>query len=197
MKRGVLAVVVTLLLGTAPGAHAQVWDTPSFMGPRPGSDLGFYLVDVGEIGFQGIWRTSRATNLGFRLGYVDAADGIVTVGVETWGDIVVQDADFPLDLSWTIGGGAWLNGITAISVPLGISFGRTFDLGTLPVQAYGHPRISLVAAEDPVTDDLELELEGQFDIGADLFLGEDWKLRVGLSFGGNDDALGIGLAWRL
>ena len=197
MRRLTTSLAVLVLLATASGAAAQSWDTPSFLGPRPGADLGIYLVDTdyGDLGVQGIWRQTEGMNLGLRLGFVDAPDDAIQFGAQTWGPLAIDDAEFPLDVAWTAGVGASVNGLTTVTVPVGVTIGKTFDVGTVPVQAYGHPRMALVAFENPVTDDLELELEAEADIGLDLFIDDGVTIRVGASFG-DFDALGIGIAWR-
>lgn len=201
MKKMLIGAVVFTLFG-ATGAAAQdvpsVWDSPSFMGPHPGSDLGAYLVDGegADFGIHGIWRMDQSFNLGIRVGYLDTpGDGVLLFGAETWGNIHEANESFPLDLAWTAGAGAWLNGSTVVSVPVGVSLGRTVDIdNSVSLQIYGHPRLGLVLFEN-VNDDLELDLEGQFDIGTDIYLSPDLTLRVGASLG-NFDALGIGLALR-
>ena len=201
MKKTLIGAVVALL-GIASAASAQeppiLWDTPSFMGPRPGSDLGFYVMDVegSDIGFQGIWRTDGAMNLGLRAGFLDTpGDGIVVLGAETWGLLVEDNPDFPLDLSWTAGAGAWLNGRTVVAVPVGLSIGKTLDLdNSMALQLYGHPRIGLVLFED-VNDDLEAGLEGQFDLGADFYVSPSVALKLGISLG-DTDGLGLGVSLR-
>lgn len=197
MHRLTTSLVGLILLATASSAAAQSWETPSFLGPRPGADLGIYLVDsdFGDLGVQGIWRQTDAMNLGLRLGFVDAPDDAIQLGVETWGPVAVDSEEFPLDVAWTAGVGASINGLTTVTIPAGITIGKTFDVGTLPVQAYGHPRLALVAFENPVNDDLELELDAEMDLGLDLFIGDGVTLRVGATLG-DFDALGIGLAWR-
>lgn len=203
MKQILIGTVLLLLAAGVTTASAQdvptLWDTPSFMGPRPGSDVGVYLLDgdLYDLGLQGIWRTSGSTNLGLRLGFLDTpGDEIITLGAETWGDIAVQDADFPLDLSWTLGAGAWVNGSTVFGVPLGVAIGRTIDIEDSDVsfQVYGHPRLGFVFYEN-AADDLELDLDATFDIGADVYLSSGLAIEVAASLG-DFDALGIGLAWR-
>lgn len=203
MRKTVIGAVVLLMLGAASSANAQdvpsVWDAPSFLGPRPGSDIGVYLVD-GEgssFGLHGLWRTDESMNLGLRVGYLDTAgDGILLFGAETWGDVLLESTDFPLDLTWTAGVGAWVDGSTTVSVPVGLSIGKTLELEDSPIaiQLYGHPRLALVIFEN-VNNDLDLDLDGQFDLGSDIFLSPDVTLRVAASLG-RFDALGIGLALR-
>ena len=200
MNKKIAGAMIVVLMGVASGTEAQVsWDVPSFLGPRPGSDIGIYLVDPdafgADLGLQGIWRTTGGANLELRVGYLDAPDGILQLGAATWGPVVVEGEDFPLDIAWTVGGGVSVDGLTTVSVPGGLSIGHTFDLESVAIQVYGHPRVALLIYEHPISDDLELDLEGQFDLGADFFLTEGLTLRVGASLG-DYDALGIGLAWR-
>ena len=198
MKKPTIGAITFALLAIAGGAQAQAWNSPSFLGPHPTADLGVYVIDgeIGDVGVQGIWRKTGAMNLGVRLGFVDAGDGVLQAGLETWGDLVVSDdAEFPLDVAWTAGIGASINGVSTLSVPAGVSIGQTFEAGSITMQVYGHPRLVLVAFENPVDDDLELDLEGQFDLGTDLYLSDDVTVRVGVSLG-EADALGIGVAWR-
>lgn len=202
MKKTLIGTAVMLLMTSVAGASAQeapiLWNSPTFMAPHPGSDLGVYLVDTdgADLGFHGVWRTDGNMNLGLRAGYLDTpGDGVLLFGAETWGDIAVQDADFPLDLAWTAGAGASVNGSTIVGIPVGVSFGRTIDLeDSISFQLYGHPRIGLAIFEN-AADDLELDLEGQFDLGADFYLSQDVTLRIGVTLG-DFDALGIGVAFR-
>lgn len=196
MNKKIAGAMIVVLMGIASGTEAQVpWDVPSFMGPQPGSDIGIYLADheVGDLGIHGIWRTTGGPNLGLRLGFLEDAD-IVQFGVETWGPIVLEGEDFPLDLAWTLGGGVSVDGPTTVGIPLGLSIGHTFDSESVAIQVYGHPRMELFIWEHPV-DDLELDLDAQFDLGADFFLDQGITLRVGASLG-DYDALGFGVAWR-
>ena len=203
MKKRLIGTMTVALLGIASGLQAQSWDTPSFLGPRPVGDVGVYLIDgdYGDFGVHGIWRQTGPANLGIRLGLVDEPapgdDLGVQFGAETWGTIVLADQDFPFDVSWTAGAGVSVNGGTTVSVPAGVSIGGTFDVGSIAMQAYLHPRLALVAFENPAPDDddLELELEGLVDLGADMYLSDRWTLRIAASFG-DPDGLGIGLAWH-
>ena len=196
MKRfTTFTAAVAAIFALSSGAQAQAWDAPSFLAPNPGEDVGIYLVDpgVGDLGIQGIWRGSA--KLSVRGGFIDAGGtSIVQLGVETWGDIDVGN-DFPLEVAWTAGAGASLNGSAVVSLPIGLTIGKSFDLGSLPIKPYAHPRVSTSFFTNPVTDDLEVDLDIPVDIGADFMLGNNLTARLGVSFG-NGDAIGVGIAWR-
>src|SRR5687768_14179284 len=73
------AVVAGALAMTAGAADAQVF-TPSYQSPVVMNDLGVYLSDgPGDLAVEGIWRGGP---LGLRLGYVDAADGLLSLGAD-------------------------------------------------------------------------------------------------------------------
>lgn len=195
MRTRVLLIVIAALT-VATGARAQAWDVPSFLPPRPGEDIGAYITTQGDFGIEGIWRQQGNLNLGLRVGYVDfdVDDGAVIVGAESWGPLMTAGPEFPLDITWTAGVGAGFNGGTLFEVPAGLSIGRTFPLSNLMVQLYGHPRLALVFWSRNDQDDTDIE--GLFDLGADIQLSPDWKLRLGFTLGGFDEAGGIGLAYR-
>lgn len=189
-------LITAAALAVATGAQAQVWDVPSFMPPRPGEDIGIYLGDPdgADLVVQGIWRQRGNLNLGLRLGFADqGADGAIQAAAETWGALTSAGEEFPLDVSWTLGAGATFGDVTVLSIPLGLSVGRAFVLSPLTFQVYGHPRLALIAAS--VNDNTTTDLEGLFDVGADVHLNPEWKLRLGITLGGAD-AIGVGLAYR-
>lgn len=189
-------LITTAALAVAAGAQAQVWDAPSFMPPRPGDDIGIYLTepDLADFVVQGIWRQRGNLNLGVRVGFADqGADGAFQAGAETWGALTSAGPDFPVDVTWTLGAGATFGNATVLSIPLGLSIGRTVAMEPLTLQFYAHPRLALIATA--VDNDTRTDFDGLFDIGADLHLNPAWKVRVGVTLGGVD-ALGVGLAYR-
>lgn len=191
--RALLVSVAALVVATP--AVGQVWNTPSFHPPNPGDDIGIYVTDADgvDLGLQGIWRQQGNLNLGVRVGFLDTAgDGLLLVGVETW-DGLFATADLPVDVSWTLGAGAAFNDGVQLGIPVGLSIGRTFDLDGLAFQVYGHPRLALVV--ETFGNDTDTDLNGLFDLGTDVYLGDSWKFRLGVTLGGND-ALGAGLAYR-
>lgn len=190
-----IAVLVLAGLGFAGSASAQAFDVPSFMPPHPGDDIGGYLTTQGDFGIQGIWRQQGNLNLGLRFGYVDydRRDGAITIGAETWGEVMEAGRDFPLDITWTLGIGAGFNGGTLFEVPVGLSLGRVLDTEFMPIQVYGHPRIALAVFSNDAGDDTDLEF--LFDLGADFHFNPEWKFRVGATLG-DAEAFGVGLAYR-
>lgn len=190
-----IVLIAAAALAMAGEAQAQ-WDAPSFLPPRPGEDIGIYLTnpDGADFGIQGIWRQRGNLNLGVRVGFVDyGPDAALLAAAETWGAIFDAGAELPVDVSWTLGAGGIFGDATLIEVPVGITIGRAFVLTPLTFQVYGHPRLALLVGA--AGNQTESELDGLFDLGADLHLGENWKVRLGVTLGGMD-AVGAGLAYR-
>lgn len=193
--RSLAVVLMTLVL--ASDATAQ-FDTPSFLPPQPGDDIGVYLSDVGNADFalQGIWRQGGNLNLGLRLGYIEIPGaGAIVVGAESWGALVSAGPQFPVDVTWTLGAGAAFNGGTLIEVPVGLTIGRVFEIAPITVQVYAHPRLALFLEPEATHPDDELDVGGLFDIGADAMVTDNLKFRLGITRG-KIDAVGAGLAYR-
>lgn len=191
-----VAVVVVVLM-CATEARAQL-DTPSFLAPRTGDDIGVYVTDPGDadFGVQGIWRQRGGLNMGVRVGYTDVGEeSLVTVGAETWALIRTRSDDFPVDIAVTFGAGATFNGGTTGEVPVGLSIGRTANLGPVQVQLYGHPRGAILFHVDVPEDQDELEFDPRLDVGMDIVLASVLKLRLGATVG-DFSALGLGVAYR-
>lgn len=191
------AAVVLASLILASDARAQI-DTPSFLPPRPGDNIGVYLTDVGGADFalQGIWRQGGNLNLGLRVGYIEIPGaGAIVVGAESWGLLAAAGPRFPVDVAWTLGAGAAFNGGTLLEVPAGLSIGRVFDVEPITLQVYAHPRLALFVEPDAANADDELDVGVLFDIGADAAVNENLTVRLGIT-SGKIDAVGIGLAYR-
>lgn len=191
ITRAIAVILISLFV--ASEARAQ-YDTPSFLPPRPGDDIGIYLSDPegADFGLQGIWRQGGNLNLGVRLGYLDRRDdGAIVVAAESWGLVARAGNQLPVDVAWTLGVGAAFDDNTVLEVPLGLTIGRVLQLDQLTLQPYGHPRIALFIAPD--AND-EVRLRALFDLGVDAVVSDSWKLRVGATLGAID-AVGIGLAY--
>lgn len=188
---------VLLLAGAAPAA-AQAWDVPSFFPPRPGEDVGLYLIDPsgsGDLGFAAIWRQEGNLNLGVRGGL--AGGDHFSLGAEFHGPLDILGPGSPVLVSWILGLGATFNDVTMLRVPLGASVGLDINAGRLQLMPYIHPRLAfdLFAFDVGGEEETETEFNFEIDAGADLSLGPRFVLRVGATFG-ESEALGVGIAYR-
>jgi hypothetical protein len=196
MRARTWAIAIVALVGAAE-ARAQM-DAPSFLAPRTGDDIGVYIIDPGDadLGVQGIWRQRGGLNVGVRAGYLDLGEeSLVTVGAESWALVKGASDDFPVDVSVTFGAGVTFNGGTTGEAPMGLSIGRTANLGPIELQFYGHPRAALLFHVDVPEDQDELEFDARVDVGIDLVLVNALKLRVGATIG-DYEAVGVGIAYR-
>jgi hypothetical protein len=195
-----LAVPMAICLISAGPLAGQAWDAPSFFSPRPGEDIGLYIIDaegIRDLGFAGIWRQEGNINLGVRAGL--AGSDLFSVGAEFYGPLHVLGPQSPLLMSWILGAGATFNGATWLRVPLGVSAG--LDLGSassIRIMPYVHPRVAfdLVARDTNDGEETDTEITFDVDLGADIALGRQFVLRVGATFG-EWDALGAGIAYRM
>lgn len=189
-----------LLAGSAAPLAAQAWDTPTFFSPRPGEDLGLYVIRPGgggDLGFAGIWRTEGNINLGVRAGL--AGGDHFSVGSEFHGRLDVLGPQSPLLISWILGAGATFNDVTWLRIPLGVSVGMNLGSpGSIRILPYVHPRLAfdLFAVDTPTGEETESEFNLDVDLGADIDLGQQFVLRVGATIG-NQDAIGVGLAYKM
>jgi hypothetical protein len=200
MRYRVLFVVAGLLL-SADAVAAQAWDAPSFFSPRPGEDIGLYVIDadgVDDLGFAGIWRQEGNINLGVRAGL--AGGDHFSVGAEYYGPLAVFGPQSPVLASWILGAGATFNDATWLRIPLGISVGLNLgSSGPIRIMPYVHPRVAFdLIAYDNAAGDEETDSEFNFDLdlGADLALGDRFVARFGATIG-DWDAIGVGIAYRM
>lgn len=189
MKRQVLGFFGVFGWGIvfAGAAQAQVF-TPSYQSPRLVNELSIHVSDgPGDMAVGGIW---RAGPLGLRLDYVDAWDGMLSVGGELRNPIPMTGA--PLGLAFTAGGQALIGDENLFGFQAGLSAGYTFTGDGLSVTPYLHPRAALVKL--PRVDDFEFELLA--DVGADIEFHNNILLRFGVKLddvGGADFGFGIGV----
>lgn len=190
-------------LATAAPLAAQAWDSPTFFSPRPGEDIGAYLIipdGDGATGFAGIWRQSGNINLGVRAGL--AGDDNIQVGAEFYGPVMLAGPGSSLLFSWILGLGAGFdNDETWLRVPVGLSAGVALGgPGSIAViMPYVHPRLAIdfIAVETSDGEVTDTELNFPIDIGADAAIGESFVLRLGATFGDGQNTFGAGIAYRM
>jgi hypothetical protein len=179
------AVVAGALAMAAGAADAQVF-TPSYQAPVVMNDLGVYLSDgPGDLTLEGIWRGGP---LGLRVGYVDAADGLLSLGADARMPLAA-----PIDIAFTAGAQGLIGDADAVGVQAGLSIGERFVNPGVALTPYIHPRIALIDgfAED---DDFEAELIA--DLGLDAEFASSLILRISVGLGDDSPGVGVGLAWR-
>lgn len=194
------AIPVIALAALVRPAAAQTWDTPTFFAPGPHDEIGVYLIDPdgGDVGLMGIWRQSGRINLGIRAGFGGrSGDHTTIVGAEFSGPLVTAGGAQPFAVSWSTGVGAAFDGITWFRVPAGVSVGINIPGPSFTLTPYVHPRLALdiFSYSSDNRDDTDVELNADFDIGADLAVGAAWTFRLGITRG-DSDVIGVGAAYR-
>jgi hypothetical protein len=188
MKRIHIMAAAALLVAGTGDATAQVF-TPTFTSPRPVNELGIGLSSgPGDLAIEGIWRGGQ---LGLRVGYVDAADGLLSIGAEVRSPLPVTGA--PLGLAFTAGGQALVGDIDAAGVQTGLSAGYTFMGNGMAFTPYMHPRVGMI---NHLGGNSDWDFEVMADIGADLEFANNLLLRLGINVGDVGASWGVGIGWR-
>jgi hypothetical protein len=194
MKKHSFAAITALaavVMAAAPG-RAQVF-TPPFQSTARVSDIGLYLSDgPGELAVEGIWRRGLGTgDLGLRLGFADAGDGLLLLGADWRQPLALGTA--PIDLALTFGGQLGVGDVSGIGGQAGLVFGHTFAEPGVRITPYVHPRVAIVSGIGNGNSGAEIDVLA--DIGADFGFAPNLTLRLGVNIGSGAD-WGIGLAWR-
>src|SRR3954470_3755320 len=197
---GLLAAA--LVVGAANGLTAQETGTPMFKAPYrafTSHEFGAAFSDPGEgvsFALEGFYSYGRGSNdFGLRAGFADPdgpGDTRILLGGDFRTRIVSYSESFPLDGALTVGVGANLgDGDDLIYLPLGLTFGRRFELenSKTTFTPYVHPTLLPVLGAAG-GDDVGFAL----GLGVDLRFSQDWQARVSGSVG-DLEGVGIGLAY--
>lgn len=190
-----IAVTSALLLAPAAAMAQVAWDSPMLMPPRQPAGPGLFMIDPngGDTGAAGTWQSPEG-NLGFRLGLSETPAQQLTVfgGFNVSGLLSSASEEFPLDVSLVAGAGAGVGDWTLVSVPVGVSFGRTLYGDDVSFTPYLTPRIIMDGrfGSTPYSD--RLHMAAAVDLGLDLRFRPGWAIRFGGTFGDrNAVALGV------
>ena len=193
-----ILLTAALLGACASGLQAQiVWDSPFLVPPRPQPGLGIYLGDVagpGGVGALVTWQPTP-TSWGFRFGIAEAPgpdDLGVFGGADVSGAITRSSVNMPLDIDWVLGVGLGVASDVVVSVPVGLTFGHTFQGEGATFTPYATPRVIMDAWFGDRDETLDLELA--VDLGLDLRLSPGWTIRFGGTLG-DREAIAIGIVF--
>ncbi|MEJ2679542.1 MAG: hypothetical protein P8174_10770, partial [Gemmatimonadota bacterium] len=143
----------------------------------------------------GTWQ-SRDSQTGFRLGLAEtpANDLAIFGGFNVGALLSAASDDFPLDVSLVAGAGAGGGNWTLVSVPVGLSLGRTIYGDDVSFTPYVTPRIVLDGrfGNTPYRD--RLHVGTAVDLGVDLRFRPGWAIRFGGTFG-DRNAVALGLVF--
>jgi hypothetical protein len=197
---GLLAAALVTVM--ANGLAAQETGTPMFKAPYrafTNHEFGAAVSDPGEafsFALEGFYSYGRGSNdFGLRLGMADpqgAGSTSILLGGDFRTRIVNYSESFPLDGALTVGVGAnFGDGEDLIYLPLGLTFGRRFELegSKTTFTPYVHPTLLPVLGASS-GDDVGFAL----GLGVDLKFSSEWQARVSGSVG-DLEGVGLGLAY--
>jgi len=176
-------------------ASAQLF-TPSYLSPRPSSDVGVHLSDGfgrgGGLAVEGIWRRGfGGYDLGGRAGIGESGgDAVLLIGADYRRPLALQTA--PVLVAATGGAQVAVGSASAFGIDAGATIGATFTPEGISVTPYMHPRLALLRSADTA----EFGLALLADLGVEVEVQPNLKIRLGLGFGSETADFGIGLAWR-
>jgi hypothetical protein len=195
---GGLLAAGLVVLGTT-GLAAQETGTPMFKAPYrafTSHEFGAAFSDPGEgvsFALEGFYSYGRGSNdFGIRAGIADPdgpGDTRILLGGDFRARVVSYSESFPLDGALTVGAGLNIgDGDDLIYLPVGLSFGRRFELegSKTTFTPYVHPTLVPVLGAAG-GDDVGFSL----GLGVDLRFSREWQARVS---GGIGDLEGVGIA---
>jgi hypothetical protein len=205
MNKRIAGSVLCALFIAAAGAEQAVaqaaWDAPVLLPPRVQAGTGLYLIDAhgAGLGVLGTWRGAGGPQrLGFRFGVAERSgeSGVAVLGgVDASALLATVSPAFPLDIAWFAGFGAGAGRWTRVTVPFGLSIGRSFSDAGFTMTPYLAPRLVVdgLFGRHPHGDS-SLELDMAVDLGLELRFQPGWRFSFGASLGGRD-ALAFGIVF--
>jgi hypothetical protein len=207
MKKRPIAALGVVLLACPLAARAQVaWDAPRLLGPESPGGLGVYWLRASSLevetdaamGTWGLPGTDGRIVLRGGAG-VDEEDRVSAFGgVDLRAPLARHTSEQPLDLAWHAGvgagGGAQDGQYLVVSVPMGISAGRSWTSGSVWLAPYASVGVVLdLNFGDDAPDD-EFGVTPAVDVGVDVALDpdRDFVIRTAISLG-DRQAFAIGL----
>ncbi|CAN5708869.1 hypothetical protein BH23GEM6_BH23GEM6_11570 [soil metagenome] len=170
--------------------------TPSYLAPRPSSDVGLHISDGfgrgGGLAVEGIWRRGfGGYGLGGRAGVGESGgDAVLLIGADYRRPLALQTA--PVLIAATGGAQVAVGSASAFGIDAGATIGATFTPEGITVTPYMHPRLALLRSADTANFGPTVLA----DLGVEVEIQPNLMIRLGLGFGSETADFGIGLAWR-
>jgi hypothetical protein len=175
------ALLATLALSFAivqPVAGQFVWDTPRMIGPESRGGFGLYWMRAGALpgdgdAVMGTWTLpgfdgAVAVRGGGGRGAGDEIAGFG--GVDVRAPLARHTERQPIDLEWSGGLGAGVGEYVLVSVPVGLSAGRSWSSGSVWFAPYVYLGIALDFRTGDEAPDEEFDVQGSAEVGFDLAL---------------------------
>ncbi len=197
------ALAVAGLL-TPSGAAAQIlWDAPRMIGPESPGGVGFYWLRAESLPMDGdaVYATRPAHGKGGAAtprgglgeGATDELAGFG--GIDVRALLARHSPSQPLDIGWNAGVGGSYGEYLVVSVPVGLSAGRSWSSGSVWFAPYVGLGAVLDYRRGEEAPDDEFAVEANAEVGLDLAFdaGRRFVLRAAASLG-DRQAVSVGLA---
>jgi len=213
LRRSTLCFLISGLCLSPRLARGQAWDYPLFQQSHIVDrefELGFAGAGSAGTSFLFQWREGvssfgQFTFDGGVAGAMPRGHVVGFLGAQYAYQLTRSSADFPFELLG-VGGldYAFGNGETYFRIPLGVSIGHDFRLGSkgIAITPFVNPRISLDVCNICGTRQRgRSEIGVGSDIGANLDLSSHLSVRAAAGFGGSgvisrESTYGMAIAWR-
>ena len=207
LATGALAFAIGSVV--ASQVEAQAFNYPSMQVPTA-STRDYTGALVGGTGTTAVfqwregWTPTRHWQLDLGLADRKKSSGLMLFAGGAVGQEITRATEAqPLDLMFTVGGGAAFgDGVTLIRIPVGLSLGHTFELEEgMALTPYLHPRVSFDSCSSCSSKGRgKSEVSLSFDVGVNYQVNREFAVRLAGSFSGSDligtdDTFGIGLNW--
>lgn len=203
--RRVGGVVVMLAVAASmpgPAAGQILWDAPRMMGPGSPGGVGVYwlrpdaLPGDGDAVMATLPLPGAPPGVTLRGGAGEGVAGELAGfgGIDVRAPILRHDDAQPLDVEWNAGVGAGLGEYLVISVPVGVSAGRSWSSGSVWFSPYVGLGATMDYRRGDQAPDEELVVEPSGEVGVDLAFDRSRRfiLRAAASLG-DRQALALGL----
>jgi len=201
-----LLVCASGIAFTAPALTAQIaWETPRLLGPESPEGFGVHWLRAGTLPGDGnavlvTWDLPGLPRaIGLRGGAGDGSDGSASVfgGLDVRTELTRHRPGQPVDVSWTVGVGLGVGDYGLLTVPVGISAGRSWTSGSVWLAPYAGVGIALDLRMGGAAPQDEFVVQPSADLGVDLALdrGRRLVLRAAASLG-DRQAIAVGALVR-
>ncbi len=209
MRRTLLVACALLAVGAKAPSHASAqiaWDTPRMLGPNTEGGLSVHWLQAETLpgdgeGLMVVWQPPGLPDNVFLRGGAGTGAGDSSAGfggIDVRSRIATARPGQPLDIAWIAGAGVGVGEYMLITVPVGLTAGRTWASGSVWFSPYVGVGVAMdyratLDDEDAVPDE-EFDVYPTADIGLDLALdpGRRFILRAAASLGDRQaTALGI------
>ena len=209
MRRTLLVACALLAVGAQAPSHASAqiaWDTPRVLGPNTEGGLSVHWLQAETLpgdgeGLMVVWQPPGLPDNVFLRGGAGTGAGDSSAGfggIDVRSRIATARPGQPLDIAWIAGAGVGVGEYMLITVPVGLTAGRTWASGSVWFSPYVGVGVAMdyraTLDDEDAAPDEEFDVYPTADIGLDLALdpGRRFILRAAASLGDRQaTALGI------